>query len=82
MGRSSVVQGGYQFLALIVTLVISIVGGALTGLVYLLPFHKYRKLGEYLLISSLPGKALRTLVDIAMLDERFNMRSQSRAWQT
>ena len=33
-----------------------------------------------LLISSLPGKALRTHVDIARLAERFNMRSQSRAW--
>ena len=32
------------------------------------------------LISSLPGKALRTLVDITRLAERFNMRSQSRAW--
>ena len=30
------------------------------------------------LISSLPGKALRTLVDIARLAERFNKRSQSR----
>ena len=38
---------------------------------------KYRVLGECLLISSLPGKALRTLVDIARLAERFNMRSQS-----
>ena len=37
-------------------------------------------LGECLLISSLPGKALRTLVDIARLAERFNMRSQRRAW--
>ena len=41
---------------------------------------KYRILGECLLISSLPGKVLRTLVDIARLAERFNMRSQSRAW--
>ena len=39
-----------------------------------------RILGECLLISSLPGKAMRTLVDIARLAERFNMRSQSRAW--
>ena len=39
-----------------------------------------RLLGECLLISSLPGKALRTLVDIARLAERFNKRSQSRAW--
>ena len=30
-------------------------------------------------MSSLLGKALRTLVDIARLDERFNMRSQNRA---
>ena len=28
-------------------------------------------------MSSLPGKALRTLVDIARLAERFNMHSQS-----
>ena len=34
-------------------------------------------LGECLLISSLPGKALRKLVDIARLAERFNMHSQS-----
>ena len=33
--------------------------------------------GLCLLISSLPGNALRTLVDIARLAERFNMRSQS-----
>ena len=31
-------------------------------------------LGECLLISSLQGRALRTLVDIARLAERFNMR--------
>ena len=37
----------------------------------------HRILGECHLISSLPGKALRTLVDIARLAERFNMRSQS-----
>ena len=30
---------------------------------------KYRILGECLLISSLPGKALRTVVDIARLAE-------------
>ena len=36
--------------------------------------HSY---GECLLISSLPGKALRTLVDIARFAERFNMHSQS-----
>ena len=40
----------------------------------------YRVLGEYVLISSLPGKALGMHVDIARLAERFNMRSQSRAW--
>ena len=39
-----------------------------------------RILGECLLLLSLPGKALRTPVDIARLAERFNMRSQSRAW--
>ena len=39
-----------------------------------------RILGECLLISSLPGKALRTLVDIARLAEQFNMHSQSQAW--
>ena len=39
-----------------------------------------RILGECLLISSLPGKALRTLVGIARLAQRFDMRSQSRAW--
>ena len=32
--------------------------------------------GSRLLISSLPGNALRTLVDIARLAERFKMRSQ------
>ena len=37
-------------------------------------------LGKCLLISNLQGKALRMLVDIARLAERFNMRSQSRAW--
>ena len=35
---------------------------------------------ECLLITSLPSKALRLLVDIARLAERFNMRSQSQAW--
>ena len=38
---------------------------------------KKRILGECLLISSLPGTALRMLVDIARLAERFNMHSQS-----
>ena len=42
----------------------------------------WRIRGECLFISSLPGKALRTLVDIAGLDKRFNKRSQGRAWQT
>ena len=32
-------------------------------------------LGECFFISGLPGKALRTVVDIVMLAERFNMRS-------
>ena len=39
-----------------------------------------RILGECLLISSLPGNALITVVDMARLAERFNKRSQSRAW--
>ena len=42
--------------------------------------HNKTILGESLLISSLPGKAMRTLVDIARLAKQFNMRSQSRAW--
>ena len=42
--------------------------------------HTWRILGKCLLISSLPGKALRMLVDIARLAERFNNCSQSRAW--
>ena len=33
-----------------------------------------------MLISSLPGKALRTLVEIARLVELFNMLSQSQVW--
>lgn len=37
MGRSSTVQGGFQMLALVVTLIIAIVGGALTGLLLRLP---------------------------------------------
>ena len=45
-------------------------------------FDIYRILGECLLISSWPGKALRTFVDIARLAERINMRSQSLAWST
>ena len=44
------------------------------------PHVENTMIGECLLISSLPGKALRTFVDIARLAERFNMRSQSRAW--
>ena len=39
-----------------------------------------RILGSGLLISSLPGKAWRTLVGIARPAERFNMRFQNRAW--
>ncbi|KAL4218728.1 hypothetical protein ACF0H5_021316 [Mactra antiquata] len=37
IGRSSTTQGGYQMLALVLTLVVSIVGGALTGLILRLP---------------------------------------------
>lgn len=37
MGRSSGVQGGFQILALVITLLISIIGGALTGLLLKLP---------------------------------------------
>ena len=44
------------------------------------PDKQKRILGESRLISSLPGKALRTLGNIARLAERFNKRSQSRAW--
>ncbi|XP_052788239.1 ammonium transporter Rh type A-like [Mya arenaria] len=36
-GRSSTTQGGYQMLALVITLVIAIVGGALTGLLLRMP---------------------------------------------
>ena len=36
--------------------------------------------GSLLLISSLPGKAFRKLVDITRLAERFNKLYQSRAW--
>ena len=39
-----------------------------------------RILGECHLISSLPGEALRTLVDIARLVEHFNKHFQSGAW--
>ena len=46
----------------------------------LLDIWRILRVSECLLISSLPGKALRTLVDIGRLDERFNMRSQSPAW--
>ena len=45
------------------------------SLIISLRYREYQ--GECLLISSLPGKALRTHVDIARLAERFNMRSQS-----
>ena len=41
--------------------------------------NTYRILGECLLISSLLGKALRTLVDIARLAERFSICSQNGA---
>ena len=41
--------------------------------------HTYRIQGERLLISSLPGKALRMLVDIARLAEQFNKHAQSQA---
>ena len=53
-----------------------------TNLSCLGPFIElyFRMLGKCLLISSLPGKALRTLNDIGRLAERFNMHSQSRAW--
>ena len=36
--------------------------------------------GSRLLISSLPGKALRTLVDIARLAKRFNMQAVYREY--
>ena len=39
--------------------------------------NTYRILGECLLISCLPGTALRMHVGIARLAERFNMRSKS-----
>ena len=39
-----------------------------------------RILDSRLLMSSLPGSALRMNVDIARLAERFNMHSQSLAW--
>ena len=51
-----------------------------TSCAILLQYNTQRIQGECLLISSLPGNALRTLVDIARLAERFNMRYQSRAW--
>ena len=38
--------------------------------------QKLKLLGEHLLISSLPGMASRTLVDIKRLAGRFNMRSE------
>ena len=47
---------------------------------YMITHALYRLLGECLLISSLPGKTLRMLVDIARLAERFNMRFQSQAF--
>ena len=48
-----------------------------TSCAILLQYNTQRILGEYILISSLPGNALRTLVDIVRLGEQFNMRSQS-----
>ena len=42
--------------------------------------NRERILGDCILISILPGKSWRTLVDIARLAQRFKMRSQSRAW--
>ena len=50
------------------------------GPVYLLMGRYIENSRFTVLISSLPGKALRMLVDIARLAKRFNMRSQSRAW--
>ena len=41
------------------------------------PYYKKRILGERVLISILPGKAWRTLVDIAKLAQQFNMHSLS-----
>ena len=62
-------------------LISSLPGKALRTLVDIVRLAKIKKIqGECLLISSLPGKALRMLVDIQRLAERFNMRSQSRAW--
>lgn len=37
LGRTSTTQGGYQMLALVVTLIVAIVGGALTGLIIRMP---------------------------------------------
>ena len=50
---------------------------SITELSFLVRLIKNRILGECLMISSLPGMALRTLVDVARLAQRFNMRSQS-----
>ena len=41
--------------------------------------NKERILDECLLVSSVPGKALRMLVDIVRLAERFKTRFQSQA---
>ena len=56
--------------------------GTLMARLTLFPYTalKIENTSECLLISSLPGEASRTHVDIARLAERFNMRSQSRAW--
>ena len=52
----------------------------IVGSLYFWKIRFSRLFRRCLLISSLPDKALRTLVDIARLAERFNKRSQSRAW--
>ena len=74
--------GKYNTSNALVTAVQSIIysqGGTNTGMTRPEVINR-NTLGECLLISSLPGKALRTLVDIARLAERFNMRSQSGTW--
>ena len=55
-------------------------GKILSTIIQLYQTKKWRILGGCLLISSLPGKVLRTLDDSAWHAERFNMRSQSQAW--
>ena len=63
-------------LVMVERLFLAVPRGCLQFVIVVLPDHTHL----LFLISSLPGKALRTLVDIARLAERFNMRSQSRAW--